>query len=255
MRKADVHCHLWQGDDAVERLLSECEKHEIEKVFLSSTGRQHRQVSNPQVLEAAGKYPDLILPVAWVHLDRESDLHVERYAGEGFRGLKVIDPRLPYNHANYLPAYRAAAKHNMPVLFHCGIKARVRDAVPGMNENHRPIWLDDIARRYPGLRLVLAHIGTPWHEEAFMVARLNPNVFLELTSGSGWEIKGLDGGFFRQKLWWKDAWKKVLFGTDVPPERTGWAVEVYEGLLDGAGLDGPAKEDIYYNNFMSLLEE
>lgn len=255
MRKADVHCHLWSGDNALEQLVSECGKFGIEKVFLSSTGRQHRQLSNPQVLEAAGKYPDLIIPAAWVHLDREGSRHIEGYVKEGFKGLKVIDPRLPYNHPNYLPVFETAAKHNLPILFHCGIKARVRAGVPGLNENHRPIWLDDIARRYPGLRLVLAHIGTPWHDEAFMVVRLNPNVFLEITSGSGWEIKGMAGAYFHQKLWWEDAWKKVLFGTDVPPGKTGWAVDVYKGILDDAGIDKNAKQAVYYDNFMRLWEK
>jgi len=254
MKKADIHCHLWRGEGALERLVEECRKHEITKVFMSSTGRQHDQYANEEVLEAAARYPELILPAAWVHLDRETSREVEAYARAGFRGLKVIDPLLPYNHPNYASVYAAAARMQLPILFHCGIKARVREGVPGRNENHRPIHLDDIARRYPGLRLVLAHIGTPWHDEAFMVARLNPNVFIELTSGSGWRPKGMDGGYFRRKLWWDGAWKKVLFGTDVRPERTGWAVRVYQELLEDAGLDEASQADVYYNNFLRLWE-
>lgn len=206
------------------------------------------------MLAAAERHGGFVIPLAWVHLDCECAGDVAAYAGAGFRGLKVIDPQLPYNHANYLPIYEAAARHRLPILFHAGIKARVRDSVAGLSEHHRPVWLDDVARRYPECRLVLAHVGAPWYDEAFMVVRLNPNVYLELTSGSGWQIKGMDGEYFRKRLWWPQAWKKVLFGSDVPPDRLGWAVETYEALLPDAGLDAATQEDVYYNNCMRLWE-
>ena len=98
----------------------------------------------------------------------------------------------------------------------------------------------------------MAHIGTPWHDEALMTLRLNPNVFMDLSSGSGWQVKGMDGGYFRQAFWWRGAWDKIVFSSDVVPERLDWAVNVYEHVLEGAVVGDDARRDVFYRNAATL---
>lgn len=48
----------------------------------------------------------------------------------------------------------------------------------------RPIYLDTIARAFPDLKIIGAHLGNPWYQEAAEVARWNPNVFFDLTGST-----------------------------------------------------------------------
>jgi predicted TIM-barrel fold metal-dependent hydrolase len=68
-----------------------------------------------------------------------------------------------------------------------------------------------VVRSFPGMNVVGAHMGAPWHEEAAMMARMHPNYYVDLT-GAWW------GGWRANKtphFFWENAWDKVLFGTDI----------------------------------------
>ncbi|MBN1809787.1 MAG: amidohydrolase family protein [Planctomycetes bacterium] len=253
--KIDLHAHLWRGENQLHDLVTAARKLNYRKMCLSGTGAGHGQVGNDAVFEAAAAYPELILPFAWFDLDASSAGEVDGYAERGARGLKVIDPLLPYNHPNYLPVYRRAGELGLPVLFHSGLKARLYDGVPSANVNHRPVYIDDVARRCPGTMIVMAHIGTPWHEEALMTLRLNPNVYMDLSSGSGWAVKGMDGEYFKKAMWWKNAWEKIVFSSDVVPGRLEWAADVYGGILEGIGADEDTRRNVFHRNAEKLWPE
>lgn len=79
-----------------------------------------------------------------------------------------------------------------------------------------PSCLDAVVRAFPGLNIVGAHLGAPWHEEASMMARMHPNYYVDLTGAwwGGWRFnKGPE--FYRYHFFWEGAWDKVLFGTDI----------------------------------------
>ena len=44
----------------------------------------------------------------------------------------------------------------------------------------RAIHVDPVARCWPELKMVLAHMGHPWYEECIVVVRKHPNVFAEV---------------------------------------------------------------------------
>ena len=46
----------------------------------------------------------------------------------------------------------------------------------------RPIYVDDVARRHPDLKMIMAHMGHPWYEECIVVARKQPNVYCEVSA-------------------------------------------------------------------------
>lgn len=72
-----------------------------------------------------------------------------------------------------------AQRLDIPVLIHTGITFSNRFSI---RYNH-PLPLDDIARRYPKLRMCLAHMGWPWLWDAASVAIRNLNVYLD-TAGT-----------------------------------------------------------------------
>jgi hypothetical protein len=99
----------------------------------------------------------------------------------GLRGLK-LNPALqdfdPIGSAA-LEIYSEAERLNMPVIVHTGITFSNRFSM----KYNQPLPLDDVARKYPQLRICLAHIGWPWLWDAVSVAIRNTNVYLD-TAGT-----------------------------------------------------------------------
>ncbi|MGH8017180.1 MAG: amidohydrolase family protein, partial [Opitutaceae bacterium] len=174
--------------------------------------------SNSVVMKAARKYPDVIIPLAYVELGRDEPGCVDRYAAEGFRGFKITNPRSSYDDEAHFPVFERMEKTGLPVLAHTGILMRFPQPA-GMRVNSswmRPICLEPVVRSFPELSVVGAHLGVPWHEEASTMARLHPNYYVDLTGacGGGWRLNK-DPEFFRYHFFWEGAWDKVIFGTDM----------------------------------------
>jgi hypothetical protein len=76
-----------------------------------------------------------------------------------------------------VPLYRLAMKYNVPVIFHTGdcvsTMARLRYS--------HPLNIDDLAFRFPDLKIVMAHMGNPWIWDAAEVIYKNENVYADLS--------------------------------------------------------------------------
>ncbi len=130
--------------------------------------------------------------------DWESLLNVW-YVQRHFVGIKPYYPRneVPYNSMKWDPLFSFGDKHNLFVLLH--------------PSDNFVAEMEEIAVRYPGLRLLLAHSGLSFKHAADVieVAKKHTNVYLELTF-----TDVVDGviEFMVEKV----GAGKVLFGTDQP---------------------------------------
>ena len=77
-----------------------------------------------------------------------------------------------------LDVYEVAERLGLPVIWHQGTTF-VRDA-PLIHA--RPVLLDEVATRFPDLRIVVAHLGHPWIEEAMATIRKHPNLFADISA-------------------------------------------------------------------------
>jgi predicted TIM-barrel fold metal-dependent hydrolase len=95
------------------------------------------------------------------------------------RALKGYLGYLHYapDHPGYRPYYELAERHNVPFVFHTGDtyspRAKLRFA--------QPLLVDDVAVDHPGVRFVLAHLGSPWLTDAAEVVYKNVNVWADLS--------------------------------------------------------------------------
>lgn len=127
---------------------------------------------------------------------------------QGFKGVKLY-PTYNYFYPNdsaLYPLYAVAEKLEIPILFHTGSSVFKNSRIKYGN----PIFYDDVAVDFPNLKIVMAHGGRgPWYDEAFVMARLHPNVYIDVT------------GLPPQKLltYFPDLGRlahKFIFGTDWP---------------------------------------
>ena len=225
-RIIDMHQHLIK-DNSADALAETYARLGVEKALLAGVPSSQIPGDNEEVLAATKKYPKLFLALGGFDLDRMRPADVSRFHEAGYTGLKIIGPAKAYNDPSYFPVYEKAAALRMITLFHLGI---VANSGPwrGCDSNlMRPIYLDYVARRIPELKIIGAHLGNPWSEEAAMACRWNPNLFFDLT---GSLLKYRSPEYLASLLWWTptsaykspdrtDAWQKILFGSDVPAAR------------------------------------
>lgn len=105
---------------------------------------------------------------------------LERYIKDmGFRGLKLYPTyQLFYpNDRMVYPIYATAEELGIPVMIHTG-----SSIFKGSRLKYGdPVHLDDVAVDFPDLKILQVHSGRPiWYDTAFFLARLHPNVYLEI---------------------------------------------------------------------------
>jgi hypothetical protein len=141
-------------------------------------------------------------------LDNNLDAMLEKLVAEGFRGLKLWPSYQHFypNERRLYPLYAAAQHLEIPILFHIGTSFFAGTKLKYCD----PIYLDEVAVDFPRLNLVMAHAGRGfWYEQAFTLAMLHENVFLEI---SGLPPAKLLDYFPRLAK----IGAKVIFGSDYP---------------------------------------
>ena len=253
----DFHAHYARQEDFLPRLIDALAEVGIDRICLCSAGEEFGHVGNAEVRAAFQQYPERIIGLGHVRLGIDSPDAVDEFVRQGFQGIKIINPLAPYDDLSYFPLYERMERYNLPVLFHTGIVMRSRGERERQVSSTKmtPARLDAVARSFPGLNIVGAHLGAPWHEEASMMARIHPNYYVDLTGAcwGGWRAnKGPD--FFRYHFFWPDAWKKVLFGTDIlKVEELVSAKQVHDKIFEPLNLDKETMDAIYGGTAARLL--
>jgi predicted TIM-barrel fold metal-dependent hydrolase len=258
----DSHVHFSNEKGYAARLAKQCRRLGIDKVCLLG-GEFDGQAISGGILRALKDYPDLFLGFGMFRLGRDHPDAVDAFRAAGFTGLKCIRPLANYDDKSYFRVYERAEKFRMPMLFHLGIVARgSRDKYMDVNcDRMRPVHLDAIARAFPKLKIIGAHFGNPWSDEAAMVARWNPNLFFDL---SGSILKYRPPEYFKQLLWWGNdptyrapdgtgPWDKMLFGTDVGIDAMAGVMDDYRRLMDALNLSEKDRKKVWGGNARRLL--
>lgn len=91
----------------------------------------------------------------------------------GLRGIKVMPMYAGFDPSSPLcdPLWQYATDNNLPILSHTGTTFVPRAPL----DFARPGLFDSVARRYPDLRLILAHLGHPYEGACLATIRKHPN--------------------------------------------------------------------------------
>jgi predicted TIM-barrel fold metal-dependent hydrolase len=98
----------------------------------------------------------------------------------GLRGLKLVPTYQGYHPLDEraFAVYRRAEELGLPVTFHMGTTPHPLAEL----EYARPIHVDELARSFPELRIVIAHVAHPWEAEALVVCRKHPHVYADVSA-------------------------------------------------------------------------
>jgi predicted TIM-barrel fold metal-dependent hydrolase len=190
------------------------------------------------------RYPDKFVGFAYADPRRPDCIERLRHAviylglkgvkyGPIYNGVPLDDPRMT-------PIYEFCVASDLPLTMHMGTTFGANAPL----ELGRPIHVDAIARRYPDLVMIMAHMGHPWFEECIAVIRKQPNVYAEISAI-----------FYRPWQFWNVLIcaqeylvnDKIFWGTDFPFSGVAESIaglRNVNAVVDGTGLPRVSEETI-----------
>jgi predicted TIM-barrel fold metal-dependent hydrolase len=159
---------------------------------------------------AAAKTPSIGL-MALDPLDPDVLEQLQHGVALGLQGIKLY-PVLAGFRADdpvCFPLYAEAERRGLPLLWHMG----ATPSAAGDLALTQPILIDAVARRYPDLRQIIAHMGHPWFLDTIMVLRKAPNVYADVSGAFARSLGGYHA-FVHAQEW--GVTHKLLFGSDWP---------------------------------------
>src|SRR5690606_22350069 len=99
-------------------------------------------------------------------IDHGRPINVDEVACD-FPGLKINK-----NH----PRYPTCLEYGVPVAIH----TRINYSNDRTLDYGRPIYVDEVACDFPGLKIIMNHGGWPWVHESVAIARKHRSVYIEI---------------------------------------------------------------------------
>jgi uncharacterized protein len=260
----DCHVHLNNyvenpgrpTKENVQALFDKMAEHGVDhSVVLTSYKVDVDRPSVEQVLEALADDPrtTVVEGLRWRSESRSDLFSMEERIRDGVvKGIKLYPGYDHYaiNDDSLEAVYRLAAKHDVPVMIHCGDTysktAKVRQA--------HPLLVDDVAVDYPDVKLVICHLGAPWFQDTAQVLYKNENVYADI---SGLTLGNFNADFERYLLhkvkemilYMGDPGRQLLYGSDWPLVGMGG----YIRFLDSLEFDDDTKANISWRTAARLF--
>lgn len=182
----------------VKQIVSELKKNNIYKAVI--VGRDAETTygfkpSNQGVAEFVAAAPELFIGFAGLdpHKGMNAVYELQRLVTEEHFGGAALDPiynRLHLHDKKFYPIYAKCCELKVPVIVTSG-PARY---TPGTIMDYaNPLYLDEVSKDFPDLKIVVSHGGYPFVNEMIGVAFRNKNIFFEL---SEYETFPLSSVFF-----------------------------------------------------------
>jgi len=254
MRIIDAHIHLFDEPDYTDSLLRVMDEQGIEKCCISGLGHLFGFGTDADVKNTFKKYPDRFIGSIFVRPGVDGPEKIENAYQDGFKMVKVTLPKSGYEDPSYNTLWQKADEHKMPVLFHTGTVGCKDMPGEGISSwNMHPMRIEPITREFPNLKILVAHLGVHWNVDAADLARMRPNVYVDLTGEpEGWRRK-LDRDGADKYLWWPGAFEKVIFGTDVHYTKVARILREDKERLDKLHIDMATKEKIFSGTILKLF--
>jgi predicted TIM-barrel fold metal-dependent hydrolase len=163
---------------------------------------------------------------------------------KGFKIYSGYYPKYPFDSC-YKKFYALAQEFDVPVIFHTGDTFSKNRLV----KYAHPIHIDEVAVKWPRLKIIIAHAGYPWVVDAAEVAYKNSNVYLDC---SGWVIGNKIGkNQVKQLLYILEytGADKLLYGSD-------WPIVNIDSYLKFVKSTVPKKywNKVFYKNAAKLFK-
>ena len=141
------------------------------------------------------------------------------------RGITLSPPNQDFHPSDSraMRVYEAAEHLGMPILFHPGGVFTEQ----GKMEFGRPVLLDEVARSFPRLRIIVGQLGQPWVDESICLLGKHANVFADVSGliRRPWQAYNALVSTYQYGVI-----DKLLFGSDFPYTNATESIEALYSL-------------------------
>jgi len=211
----DCHTHVWQSPDQLgQMVLGDCTPQSrlrpirpgserfsqrfipaadadyhwsqtgtVDKTFVLGFKSRHLQaeVPNRYVADYVNRFPQKLIGFAGIDPTEAGAADEVRFVrGElKLRGITLSPPNQDFHPTDTraMRVYAAAEELGMPILIHPGSPFTEQSKM----EFGRPVLLDEVARTFPRLPLIVAHLGYPWVDETICLLGKHANVYADIS--------------------------------------------------------------------------
>jgi predicted TIM-barrel fold metal-dependent hydrolase len=171
------------------------------------------EIPNRYVSDYVNRFPQKLIGFAGIDPTERSaaeEVHAAQ-ADLRLRGITISPANQDFHPSDSraMKVYAKAEKLGMPILIHPGGQFTEHSKL----EFSRPYLLDDVARGFPKLRLVIAQMGQPWVDETICMLGKHANVYADVSGllSRPWQaynalVSAHQAGVI----------DKLLFGSDFP---------------------------------------
>jgi predicted TIM-barrel fold metal-dependent hydrolase len=208
-------------------------------IVLAARGEQGRAGSdgtpeevNSHLSQYVAKYPNKMVGFAVFNpLADSADTRNIKAATEklGLKGLVLYCAHTAFHPAHTLATqlYEAAQELKLPVFFHNSPVGQ-----GDVLEFAQPVLLDEVARTFPDLKIVIGNMGNPFCEQTLCLLAKHTNVYADLSvkPGNPWQTYNTVIAASEQGVL-----DKLLFGSAFPAARAQQCIETLLGFNKIAG--------------------
>jgi predicted TIM-barrel fold metal-dependent hydrolase len=227
----DFHSHVGETvGKSLEDLLRSMDEAEMDKSVLFAGGSMKLQ--NNVLIQYLDQRPDRLYGALYadplylettyiratfkIHMDklREQLSHPGIVGMKFYCGYEYFYP----SDNSVKPYLNLLQEMGKVAIFHCGDTYTVLKNAK--LKYAQPIHIDEIAVDYPNLKIVIAHVGFPWHRDVAEIMYKNDNVYTDISGFVYGSFNDSQTDKFDQMLkefsCIYDSWDRVLFGSDWP---------------------------------------
>lgn len=217
----------------IPRFIAMLDEAGVDKVVMIASDKETTlgtKFPNDALAELVAQAPDRIIGFAGVdpHKGPRAAAELEWALGDlGLKGLTIgpWEHELYPNDERYVPLYEICVKYQVPVTIHASVHFGRRTKL----DYSRPLHIDEVAVRFPDLKIVAVHGGWPWVAELVAVAWRHRNVYIDISGvrpkyvgkpGTGWEpLIAYGNSLIQDKVLWGTAWPLQPFARSLAEVR------------------------------------
>jgi predicted TIM-barrel fold metal-dependent hydrolase len=223
----DCHTHIrsWSGAEASEHVVA---AESVDACIVLARADDSREAANERLSEYVGQHNNM---VGFAVIDPTQDRIDEkallsRAEKLNLRGFVLYCSLASFHpvHSRAMRFYAAVQEMGLPVFFHNSSHVLNASAVL---EYAQPYLLDEVARTFPGLKIVIGNMGVPFVEQTLSMVAKHENVYADLTirPGKVWQTYNIVVAAYE-----RDVMNKLVFGSGFPLGDAGQCIETLLGF-------------------------
>lgn len=245
----DVHTHLWQSPEQLgpqigaqlrqriaepwENLDASPAAHEaamshVDVAIVHGFQSRHLEARVPNELIAAyvQRCPRKVIGFAGIDpMAPDAFDELDRVVPSKLSGVTISPAGQNFHpqHTRAMAFYEQCQRLGLPIMVHQGMPF-TRDT---RLDYAQPYLLDEVARSFPQMRLIIAHCGHPWVDQTLTMIAMHRNVFADLAQviSRPWQLYNLLLNAHQLEVT-----DRLLFGSDFPFHRTEQAISTLYSL-------------------------